>query len=939
MSDGTVVPRLASLRKQLQADAGLSTALNEAFDAIGFTEDDIAFRSGSGKRKAIKDNIWGMLDLSSHEMRLVDSPIVQRLRGIRQLGFSYLIYPSAEHTRFSHSLGMAHVVANLLAGIDRDRTDDNDAFASKATLFSSLRPLDKREVLYASLLHGVGQMPFSRATEAALTSQPALFSLGGMPLQDRLTQLEVALKKNVPLSVGLSVIVILSQRFEHFYRTLEPKLSQDADSLNRIASLVAGTPTVAASPNIQDVISAGAMDANKIDYINRDAAACGVSVGVDLSRIFLGGGLVSAKRSSYDNTYDGGEMASLYVVNASGADTLGEIAQARSALYQRVYLHPLTRAAEAMLAKALVLNAKSTQHRDSALVDALGIWGMDDAELLTRLSRHDDPAVADVGKDLKLRRMPKKACAFSGSLTSLGMPFQQQFKLETHERQNALRKEVGDPFIERLTRERIEELRTTYLEEAIRDEAELLVKALGTNASEHVPSEPLGRIVVTGIAAADSTRPDALILQNGEIVRRSAAPATEEQDAYDVFTAVGYVLCDPAWRQIVFQAARTVIYRESLSRAQTLPFGKSADEGTNIQFRTQVLLDFKGSAMRSNLSIEDARKLASAASAGGYYDSLPMLAPRESIERSEVRRVADLYRSFDGQGGWRIRPSTVAAFADQFPPGLRDGLFDVLLQGTVLDQVESVRLLKIAIAAAVGEGFAQAVLVPLSSSSGGPVVAMLTAELPTGLNVATTIKDSLAFPDRPILLIDDNAVSGTQSAAQLHKFSGAELSTWPVDLQGEDTLFPGLTPEEWEELRTRSFGIAVAVGADAASKRLKAAADELGASGYQGFFCGEILGARLTWPNDLRVFLETVGADLVAQSKFDCVRSELNTAESQSACDHRRFGYGNHGGITVTNHNVPASTVTALWQPGMHEGKPWIPLFIRRGRLKNLIAC
>jgi hypothetical protein len=56
-------------------------------------------------------------------------------------------------------------------------------------------------------------------------------------------------------------------------------------------------------------------------------------------------------------------------------------------------------------------------------------------------------------------------------------------------------------------------------------------------------------------------------------------------------------------------------------------------------------------------------------------------------------------------------------------------------------------------------------------------------------------------------------------------------------------------------------------------------------------------------------------------------------------CRMNALGFGNHGGITVTNVNVPASTVTALWQPGRYQGRPWIPLFLRRGRYAELILA
>ena len=62
--------------------------------------------------KIIRDAIHGDLTLPVAELRLVDTEAVQRLRGIKQLGTSSLVYPSATHTRFEHSLGSLHLAAH-----------------------------------------------------------------------------------------------------------------------------------------------------------------------------------------------------------------------------------------------------------------------------------------------------------------------------------------------------------------------------------------------------------------------------------------------------------------------------------------------------------------------------------------------------------------------------------------------------------------------------------------------------------------------------------------------------------------------------------------------------------------------------------------------------------------------------------------------------------
>jgi HD superfamily phosphohydrolase len=943
MSGETRVDQVAELQRQLQDDPALRQALNAAFDRIGFTEKVARDGRAVSKRKAIKDNVWGMLDFSAHEMRLIDSPLLQRMRGIHQLGLSYLTYPSAEHTRFIHSLGMAHVVSRFIAGIDRNRSDDlgSHGGSPKYERFESLLPLHQRELLYSALLHDVGHMPFSHASETPLAANASLFTLGGMSIEDRLTRIHIAVSKDISLSEALSIVVVLSERFETFYKLLDDELARDPQSIPRIACLIAGVPTVGGCPNIQDIISAAAVDADKIDYVNRDAKACGISVGVDVSRIFLGGGLVKASRSTYDDTYEGDDKSTLFVVNSSGADTLDEIVQARSSLYQRVYLHPLTRTAEALLARALLANAQLEVNRNVELSDALSLWSMSDAELLGRVATHANEEIAELGQDLRMRRLPKKACAFAGSLVTLQSPLQSQLRGVSKEVENTIRKDVGNSFLEVLTRERIGEIGTTYLEDEIRREANLLAERLQQGSGRKlVPRSPLSIVVVTWIAIMGSTRPDALVFQNGEIVRTPALTNVQgQQDAYDIFKAVGYVLCDPDWRQIVFQAARFVLYRESLCRNPDAVERKLQPHSPATRFRQHTLLDFDGSARRANLRLTEAHDLAYAAESAGYYDEVPLLARRLAADDADVRGVVKRFETFDGEQGWRIRGATVAAFADQFPPALRQPLLRQLAQGTYLNQAAIAGHLHTALSEASVAGFSNSILVPLSASSGGAVAAMLAASLPQTMTSSPDLAHALAeSDDRPILFVDDNAASGVQSAAQLFNFSSMPRSEWPKDLAKERDLFDALPPECWEKFAGRQLGVVTAVGTDKAAGRLKDAAHVLGLEGFAKLFYGQRLGAGVMWSADLAAFLQKVGKDLMAQRLFGRPYADLEDQE-RPRCDEHCFGYGNHGGVTVTNVNVPSSTVTALWQPGAHNGRPWIPLFLRRGRFRDLLLA
>ncbi len=97
--------------------------------------------------RVVLDPIHGYIELDDLVRELLDTPQMQRLRRVRQLGFSNLVYPGANHTRFEHSLGSMHLASMLARNLDSVEKDK------------------KNEIRAAALLHDVGHGPFSHVTE------------------------------------------------------------------------------------------------------------------------------------------------------------------------------------------------------------------------------------------------------------------------------------------------------------------------------------------------------------------------------------------------------------------------------------------------------------------------------------------------------------------------------------------------------------------------------------------------------------------------------------------------------------------------------------------------------------------------------------------------------------------------------------------------------
>ena len=69
-------------------------------------------------RKEINDALWGTIGLTPAEVVLLDSPLLQRLRYVRQLGVVHWVYPGAGHTRFEHTIGVLFQVQHLMTALN-----------------------------------------------------------------------------------------------------------------------------------------------------------------------------------------------------------------------------------------------------------------------------------------------------------------------------------------------------------------------------------------------------------------------------------------------------------------------------------------------------------------------------------------------------------------------------------------------------------------------------------------------------------------------------------------------------------------------------------------------------------------------------------------------------------------------------------------------------
>lgn len=307
-----------------------------------------------------------ILDLSSPEDRvlaqLIDSAEFQRLRRIKQLGMAHMAFQGAEHSRFTHCIGVMHLTRRLLERLRRDDYID---------------PRKALAVMCAALLHDVGHGPFSHVIEKFFTRHHEEWSR-----------------------------MIVEHPDSEVHRVLR---GYDSDFPAEVLAVLRGE----AQPLWLNSVISSQLDADRFDYLLRDSHMTGVRYGVfDLERLLL----LLQVHSDRERV----------IVLEKGLLPVEKYLQSRYQMYRQVYFHKTVTAAESMLMAVLGRARDLAAEGRLAGVDPkaplarvlrndreLGVFdylALDDSVLLGAIntwSRGDDAVLRDLSLRLLNRRLFK----------------------------------------------------------------------------------------------------------------------------------------------------------------------------------------------------------------------------------------------------------------------------------------------------------------------------------------------------------------------------------------------------------------------------------------------------------------------------------------------------------------------------------------------------
>ena len=305
--------------------------------------------------KELRDPIHGFIPIYGPELKIIQDPVFQRLRRIKQLSFSYYVYHGTEHSRFGHALGVMHLVEKALSKIKENAKKYNSSI--------QIDDDDIKLARLAALLHDVGHYPFSHALDKT-----------GI-IEENHEKYSIALVEN---------------HFGTFFeKEVEPK---------QVTNLIAGKSDPE-KPFLTTLINSQ-IDIDKFDYLLRDSHYAGVKYGIyDLDRLL-------------DSLFvkDDGEL----VVLDKGFFTVEQFVLARYLMFGQVYIHKTKRCFEGLAKMAVeFLSSKGefeypTTKELSEEATRKNFINLDDAWMLGKIQSITDSNMSHIPEAIQNREPFKK---------------------------------------------------------------------------------------------------------------------------------------------------------------------------------------------------------------------------------------------------------------------------------------------------------------------------------------------------------------------------------------------------------------------------------------------------------------------------------------------------------------------------------------------------
>lgn len=857
--------------------------------------------------KEFNDPVWSTIVLRPLEVTILDSPLLQRLRLIRQLGLVHLVYPAANHTRLEHSIGVVTQIDRLVESVNEHFANRVAAAAAGEDPGCAINESLRNLLRLTALCHDVGHGAMSHVSENAFSLYPE-----GIEIREGFCD-EIG-SEETPLSEIASYYIVGSPAFGDLLTASAHAVDEHLppDAVAQMQALIIGERISDEFPLLQEFMS-GPFDADKLDYMTRDAMMSGVPVVTDTERLVQ---KIRAVRLPAEKLPDevAGSVAERdhYVMTGiamSGARAIDELMFGRVLLHDKLYRHHKVRAAEAMVASIFRLIAplvkegpaltpfRLEDHQVLELEwrDVRGLAG----KSLTKRERRIAGIAAELAAMLRRRELFVRAFAFAHD-----MPRDPYHSEPDHlDGLGDIVENSEDPaFLEGL----VGRIAAEMIEVCKRLAPDLVKKYKG-DFSPFValdPPKPPPDDTDAGHAYLISEGPT-----NSRIypARPGVAGASRWSEAYLLTRETGYVFSAEELAPYAYLASEVVLRRDHGIRIPETMHTYSKQDTVKIEAHKRKLDE------------------------NGYFRALPSdLAPLPKQLRtpSAKRRIDTVLENLQGYEGPRssrsdkglpLRSSQrVVDWLKQFGSEFEDEPLNLLENLRMVGRGRVVTALRDFLEQH-SDRFQGASICPLGTAKdSSAITAYYSADL-RDVRVLS-VPDALSR-EGPIVFIDDFIGLGQQAISILEAWFGIEPTTDLHEDRGEP-----LSQSSQEGLRSRPLGFVFASGKASGAAELRKALDRLELEGEVSLVSNPVAprafaGAKSKLRKQLEDRCREIGMQLLEDGE---------ERHDEAWREKRALGYGNEAFLVTFPYNTPTQTLTCIWKSGKVDGVDWTALLPRR---------
>lgn len=862
----------------------------------------------SGGNKEIFDAVWGNIEFSGGEIYILDSPLLQRLRKIKQLGLAYFVYCGCDYSRYYHTLGVTYLADRMAAAINRC---DLEITEEDKNYFRAV-------VRLAAIFHDSGHMFLSHVSEHYFGKSP-LYKRN-IQINAFMEKFEKTAGKRTALHELLGCMIVNTKAVYQlltivtkYIKGLNGNRVVEIDKLvEYISSLIVGVPVDRESLPYSCIIN-GPIDADKCDYLSRDSHVTRVPVAVDVSRITQKLSVVKSDEICFSQLWhkDAADSDKYYelAMQDSAEKALFQLCIARTIMFDSVYYHHKVLTAETEFRNLINRLANLEQPFFNNFVEILRHTDEDFNsyffESLKRGRNEKDckeiDAIYHEFRKIYERHLPKRVVCLTPDFVSGKQKYTEKFW-----------DSVMSVFDSKDEKDFVCEIKKEY---------HLIHTILGGEE----PSED--RVQIFAIQAPTQVLGHSKIqvpidLRNGH---KRDFRGYELVSSRETSSSSSYIVTDADDKLFVFLAVEKIFMKKYHIYLKEEAFSCGKYDPKDINEKRKLLFD------------------------KGYYDDASELISdtllHNYIPKTRISKIAERFKGYEGPDGYRITAGRLEAYLKQFMCACGDkskcqsvleGICILLNKALVLDREYIGHKFPGKFISLAGSE-KKLYMVPLGNlrDSAKHMTYFWNDLNCPGLKIETDKSlDELLRMDavRKIVFYDDGSYSGTQMVSIMQEYMGvAERKTQEKHVEE--------LPEEYKNaLREKDICFFFCAfnkdrESDLREELKKMGLGKVSFEYVEDMRVGCLEHERDSWFKDseqrelIKSILNDIGLSLMLSSKMP--KGQCKEGWSQERIERAALGYNNSQQMVILKSSVPTYTITAFWAEGLYKNIEWKPLFRR----------